>query len=360
MCIRDRSYSYPERGDLVARLKILLATYVRAGGLRPILLMHDGKHGDSLISTMARQGRGLPANVLPMSLHSVMSLGHEVLSAGLAAGAERVVVLAPPDKAHEMPPLEAEVQLANTFASALGHGGPRVVVNAERDPEAVEAALHGLPALAAAPAGAIVVEGTKRDLARTALAHLRETGAARPERVPLPAGAPYGRIIVDVGGCTLCLSCAGACPTGAISDNPDRPQIAFNESACVQCGICVATCPEKVIRLEPRYDFTPAALSPVVVKGEEPFHCVECGKAFGTKATIDKVVARLKGHAMFADEARLRVIQMCDTCRVVAVANAADDPMRLGDRPRIRTTEDYVAAAAEAKRTGRKPEDFLD
>ncbi len=58
-----------------------------------------------------------------------------------------------------------------------------------------------------------------------------------------------------------------------------------------------------------------------MLHGEEPFHCVACGKPFGTKATINKVVEKLKGrHAMFQNEAQLRLIQMCDTCRIVTLS----------------------------------------
>ena len=178
--------------------------------------------------------------------------------------------------------------------------------------------------------------------------------------IALPKGSPYGRIEVDVAGCTLCLSCVGACPVAALSDHPERPQLSFTESACVQCGVCVATCPEKVIQLEPRYNFSPAAMSPEVVKGEEPFHCVSCGKPFGTKSTMERVLSRLKGkHAMFQTEAQLRLIQMCDTCRIVTVAEAGEDPMQGAPRPRIRTTEDYLAEAA-ANKKGKTPEDFMN
>ena len=98
----------------------------------------------------------------------------------------------------------------------------------------------------------------------------------------------------------------------------------------MQCGICVATCPEKVISLEPRYDFTPAALAPVVLKAEEPFHCKRCGKPFGTRSSVEKVMERLKGHSMFRAPGQLDVIGMCDDCRVITMAESAQDPMALG------------------------------
>jgi len=182
---------------------------------------------------------------------------------------------------------------------------------------------------------------------------------APKDMIALPKGAPYGRIVIDTNGCTLCLSCVGACPTGALGDSPDRPEVRFTEAACVQCGVCVATCPEKVIRLEPRYNFTNAALSAEVLHGEEPFKCVRCGTPFGAKSSVERVVERLKGHSMFRGEEQVRLIQMCDNCRVITLAESSNDPFRAADRPRVRTTDDYKAAEEAAKRTGKKPEDFL-
>lgn len=188
---------------------------------------------------------------------------------------------------------------------------------------------------------------------------VRVRGHAAPcDVIALPDGAPYGSLEIDVAGCTLCLACVGACPTGALSDNPDCPQLSFTESACVQCGICVATCPEKVIRRLPRYSFLSAALSPGIVKREEPFRCVGCGKPFGTRSSIARVKARLKGvHAMFRSEAQLRLIEMCDTCRITAMSEAGDDPFRGAPRPLPRTAEDYLS---DGDGRGDKPEDGGD
>jgi len=75
------------------------------------------------------------------------------------------------------------------------------------------------------------------------------------------------------------------------------------------------------------------------------------------------VLGRLRGkHSMFQTEAQLRLIQMCDTCRIVTVAEAGDDPMKGAARPRVRTTEDYLREAEagnNGKGKGKTPEDFL-
>ncbi len=354
------SYAYPARGDLVGRVQAMLGAYAKAGGKAPVLLVHDDSHGAPLIDAMARTGRGLPVNVIPLAVYAVTALGHDLMAAALAAGASEIVLLAAPEHPVELAALETEIALLAAFLDGLGHAGPRVRLLTERDPDSVEASLHDRAPLAAIDAGAFVATGSKREIARLALAKLHAAAPRPVDGLALPAGAPYGRIVVQTDGCTLCLSCVGACPANALADNPDRPQLSFTEAACVQCGICVATCPEQVISLEPRYDFTDAAHRPLVIKDEEPALCVRCGTPFGAKATIKRIVAQLKGrHAMFATDAQARLIEMCDTCRITELAESGNDPFKSAARPRIRTTDDYVADAAAVAAGKKTPDDFL-
>ena len=143
---------------------------------------------------------------------------------------------------------------------------------------------------------------------------MRELQRAAPapvDVIALPEGAPFGAVELNVEGCTLCLACVSACPTGALLDDPERPMLRFAEDACVQCGLCKATCPEKVITLTPQLDFRAATASARVLKQEEPFGCIRCGKPFGVKSTIERVTAKLEGkHWMYQGSAnRLDVAQ---------------------------------------------------
>jgi DNA-directed RNA polymerase subunit RPC12/RpoP len=69
-------------------------------------------------------------------------------------------------------------------------------------------------------------------------------------------------------------------------------------------------------------NFTETSRSPVLVKQEEPCHCIRCGKTFGTNASIDR-------------------IYMCGDCRVIVQSEATSDPHAGSERPKIITTEDY-------------------
>jgi hypothetical protein len=103
-----------------------------------------------------------------------------------------------------------------------------------------------------------------------------------------------------------------------------------------------------VITLKPRIDFRAATAAARVLKQEEPFHCIRCGKPFGVKSTIERVAAKLEGrHWMFKGQAqRLEVLKMCDDCRVAAVSEQDFDPYS-PPRPSVRTTEDYLRERKE-------------
>lgn len=360
------SYTLPDRQGLIRRIQALVRTYLAAGGREPRLLVHDDRFGSELIGLSARFGRGLPVAVLPLAVNEVTQVGHEALFAALAAGASRIVLLADPRKEGELAGSHSEAGLVNAVMDRLGYGGPFVEVAVENDPDRLDDLLWESPAARPLKAHAFDPAGLKREVARTAISLLHAAAPVAPEVIELPAGAPYGRIHVDQDKCTLCLACVGACPRDAILSNPDKPQIRLIEAACVQCGLCRVTCPESAITLEARYDFTPAALSPILLNEEEPFHCIRCGKPFGTAASIARIEEKLAGkHSMFLAEGAKKLIQMCDNCRIIHQAETDLNPLAVAPRPKIRTTEDYLEAerrlkeARAAGRAGLTVDDFL-
>ena len=171
---------------------------------------------------------------------------------------------------------------------------------------------------------------------------LAASNKAKQTIIALPDGAPYGRVNIDTDNCTICLSCVGACPAGALQDSPDAPQLLFREDACLQCGICAATCPEKVITLEPQFNLTDSAMAAELVVEDIPFSCTECGKPFGSTRSIEKVISKLSDHSMFQQSARTDMLKMCEDCRVEAMFAQNDKTMDVGERRKPRTTDDYM------------------
>ena len=325
------SYDAPPVSHLVQRMQVLTDTYLKAGGTAPRLLVHDA-HGAEMIGLAARFGRGLPADVLPLGLEALVGFGHAEALAALAFGITEVAILLAPRTERDV--LEREVALAE----AMGGAG-RIRLLDLNDPDALSDALY-TGAQAPAVTSPALPMGSRRQIARLSAKALMPDATAP---VPLPDGAPYGAVNVDTDACTLCLSCASLCPSGALTDNPDKPQLNFQEDACLQCGLCANVCPENAITLEPRFDPTSAALSQRVLNEEEPFCCIECGKPFGVASTISRIIDKLAGkHAMFTETHAARMIQMCDDCRVNAQFKQTNNPMALGEPPRLRTTDDYL------------------
>ena len=62
------------------------------------------------------------------------------------------------------------------------------------------------------------------------------------------------------------------------------------------------------------------------------------------RRAIDRVTAKLEGrHWMYQNAPdRLALIKMCEECRVIAVTEAGFDPHAAPERPRVRTTDDYL------------------
>ena len=321
----------------------LVDHYLEAGGKTPRLLLADGGHGSSMIDMIARFGPGLPADMLPMTMHSAGRVGHDLLVTAVAQGYEQVIILANPNKQDETPQIARQIELARALMAGVGaDDAARFVLIDEIDPDAVAARLCG-----ARPGGNFKPApfsplGSPRGITRLAMRGLAGTQKIEPTAIPLPEGAPYGRVEIDTDNCTICLSCVSACPAGALQDNPDAPQLLFREDACLQCGICVATCPEKVISLVPQFNLADSAMNAELVIEDEPFHCTGCGKPFGSSRSIERVIDKLSGHSMFSGERQTDMLKMCEDCRVEAMFDKDDRLMDVGERRKPRTTDDYL------------------
>jgi len=295
-------YAYPSAEDAIARLRRLLETYRDAGGGAAELLIHD-EYGTPALETLAD-------NLLPYTVEEVASVGMEFWLSAVAFGARAVHLVSSERLTHEVR-AALDVQLADTDSLLTGLGFPSGVAGWYGD-----TGRAGMPDIRPA---AFAAAGSKREILFLALDHLvAQAGAAVPEEIELPATVALGEILVDPAKCTLCVSCATVCPRGAVSAEEDRPALLFFESRCVQCGLCEQACPERAIQLHARLLTDRGARNRRrILHEEQPFECIRCGKPFATRSSIERVLDRLGGHALFADQVMRDRLQMCADCRVI-------------------------------------------
>jgi len=307
------SYVFPRLPDRGVQVKSMLAAYREAGGVDPCLLLHNGTDGREALETLSAGGSGLPDNVIPLEAWHVAATGIDLLLGAFALGANRVAVLAVGSEAPEYrESLREQFALAETIVQAFGYAGRHFLV------VSTPGELVGLdPAQGVPVPASFALSADKRTAVEFAVEHLVRHAPVRPAEIALPAGSPFGEVVVDVKKCTLCLACAGACPESALMDGGETPALRFLERNCVQCGLCENTCPEEAISLKARLLVGPAVRETRVLHETQPFHCLSCGKAFGTKQMVDTMMGRLSGHSMFAGGDALRRLQLCADCRVV-------------------------------------------
>ena len=320
------TYAYPRVSDMGARIKTVLQVYREAGGEGACLMFHSTTDGRELVARLARRGKGLPANVIPLEVHHVASLGLDLMLGAIALGAARFVILsagAEPSGYHEA--LERQMDVAREIASGLGLGEGRFELIKQSDVSELEKILWSAPVPRTLTPAAFNLTNVKRETLDFVFDHLLRHAPSRVEQLPLRPGAPYGTVEVNKQRCTMCLACVGACPEGALLDAKDAPQLRFIERNCVQCGLCEKTCPENAITLTPRLLLAPEATQPVVLNEDKIFACVRCGKPFANQRIIDNTLGKLAHHSMFSDPAALRRLQMCQDCRVVDMFEKGGD-----------------------------------
>jgi ferredoxin len=316
-------YSYPRLSDTLQRLRQLLQAYRDAGGTDAVLLFHDAAAGRD---TVQRLAANLPERVIPVEVEELGSVGMDGWLAGLAYGAAGVYLLAPPSlPASVLREVERQLEITGRILEGMGYPDSLLQLCREQD-LGPDTALPGMAGRR--PAGFAALD-EKRSVIRLAVDHLHAEAPAPHPLVTLPAGAPFGEILLDDSRCTLCMACVSQCPAHALESGGESPQLAFIEANCVQCGLCCRTCPEDAIAASPRYLYDQQQRGARRVLHEaEPFLCVSCGKPFATRQVIDKVISKMKGHAMFQGDA-LQRLKMCEDCRVKAMF--ADEGA--GERP---------------------------
>ena len=141
----------------------------------------------------------------------------------------------------------------------------------------------------------------------------------------------FGEVSINESSCTLCLSCVGACNTGALyADNSDN-SIKLNASLCTTCNYCVLSCAEKdTIELEPcGVELEPGFFNYKMLAKDELFKCIECGKEFATSKAVMKIADMMGAH--FANEPeKMKTLFCCGDCKAKIMIKKQIEDARKG------------------------------
>jgi ferredoxin len=320
-------YQYPRVADRGAQLKQLISAYRQAGGTDPCIVFHNGHDARDLLAAAAASGAGLPARALPIETWHVAAIGLDLLLPAIAFGAANVVVLSAGSEDREyIAALREQMAIGQAILTQLGYAGGHFAVMEAKDADGIARGFSALSPAAGVPLpGTFMLANDKRTAIEFAVEHLVKHAPHKVDEIALPAGAPFGQVLVDKAKCTMCLACVGSCPESALMDGVDAPLLKFLERNCVQCGLCESTCPEDAITLAPRLLLTPAAREARVLNETQPFHCIRCDKPFGTRQMVDAMMGRLAGHSMFTQGDALKRLQMCADCRVVDMMSSKNE-----------------------------------
>lgn len=314
-------------------IKSAIKAFRANGGKKLELVFHGPDLDHNWLETAKKTNRPALAkslvsdfSLLPIELNHSASIGPDLWLSALAFGADRITVLqSAVESSHYGEPLGAQAGWVNELLEAMGLQQRIRVLHMGETSQLFEPV--SLPALGVTPAS-FELSSNKRTRMEFAVDHLAEHAQTHAklsfaEPIALSAAAPFGAVLVNKDKCTLCMSCTSACPASALIDNPEKPQLRFIERNCVQCGLCVETCPENAMQLVPQLLLGPAAREKRVLNESQPFHCISCGKAFGTKHMIDNMFAKLSQHSMF--ERNANRLKMCADCRVTDMYSAKDE-----------------------------------
>ena len=330
-------YNYPSVPHQGKELKTLANVFTAEAkklnqAMAPSLLLHSLKAGTQMIDGLGRSAHvmpkrfeSLPAFVIPYGIEHIASTGLDLWLSALTYGfAEVILLLSGDEDPAYRAALEEQTELANSILKAYGFDERihLIMANAIDDIATVSKAMgalrqRGSLAAICTPAS-IGLSNQKRETLEAVLEHLqKQAKTPLPEAgVALPKSSLLGGLTINKDACTLCMSCVSSCPEGALLDNPDEPILSFIEKQCVQCGICVQTCPENALTLAPRLQTVEQRKQKVALNETQAFHCISCGKPFGTLKMVDLMLAKLGAHSAFAGAAMDR-LKMCGDCRVV-------------------------------------------
>lgn len=317
------SFKFPTREALGKRLEQALSSH---GAAKAVVMVHSSTLAEQAQTSIGEHG------ALSFVVDPLPAFGEELWLRALALGAGTLVLVAdealsPKSRSaiesrvaeiHAMLPIlrMASERLVWLQVSALPrwldeYCAKQVAAAAQKDSDS--ASIFG--GQASIPPASPTWARYKR-LAWIDDLRLLGPAAGASATTELPADSSFGEVRVNPRRCTLCFACTNLCPTSALQAvNAKTQQLVFQESACVQCGLCVQGCPEKALSLHTRFaPRTLAQMTRTVLHQDEQLACTSCGSPFISRRLLASSLERIKEHPQLTKGGRL-ALMTCPACR---------------------------------------------
>jgi ferredoxin/coenzyme F420-reducing hydrogenase delta subunit len=215
----------------------------------------------------------------------------------IARGAERVGLATCQDCRFSSAALfESRIDYVRALLRSLGDESASERVSIVRDesspmpsaPDAATVAVDGSLTLSepAATAEAVLILGERySDVETVPLAH---------------TASPMGIVKVRSETCTLCGTCANACPTGALTLENDEQEVVLSYDArqCVACRRCISVCPEsqdKTLTVTRMTDFGSLRRGRISLARASLARCRNCGRPIAPTRLLERIEELLAG-----------------------------------------------------------------